>query len=411
MAITDRKGFVPASWSLLPAPPLFGGGPLEKDVGIALAFNSSLQVIPFDPSNGTGPLLAVASFSGAAHQWVTGFDSKGLPLTSQPSAADIAGLAGGAPGVSSLNGQTGALVGYSPPQGRLTLTSGVAVPSASVAGAATVYYTPAVGSIVPVYDGTHFVPTPFAELSQTTTDTTKSPAAVAASSLYDIFVWNDAGTIRATRGPAWTNDTTRSAGTALVLVGGIYLNNAVITNGPAAQRGTYVGTIRSNASSTIDFIFGTAAAGGGAAFFYVWNLYNQAYFQTEVNDTTASWTYASATVRAANNSTSNRISFVSGLAINGFNGNYQDTLSVPGVINAYGFFGVSLDTTAALQKYSRVINNTTTGALAAANSAVGVFPAQIGAHFLQAVEASDGTNTATFQGQGAGQSFNAGLWQ
>ena len=32
------------------------------------------------------------------------------------------------------------------------------------------------------------------ELSQALSDTTKSPAAAAANSLYDVFVWNDSGT-------------------------------------------------------------------------------------------------------------------------------------------------------------------------------------------------------------------------
>jgi hypothetical protein len=87
-----------------------------------------------------------------------------------------------------------------------------------------------------------------------------------ASKVNDWFVWNDAGTIRLSHGPDWTSDTARSAGTALVMVNGILLNNVGITNGPAASRGTYVGTTRSNASSQIDFIIGGTGAGGVAVF-------------------------------------------------------------------------------------------------------------------------------------------------
>ena len=37
---------------------------------------------------------------------------------------------------------------------------------------------------------------------------------------------------RSTHGPAWTNDTTRSAGTALVMINGIWLNNAIYHQRP-----------------------------------------------------------------------------------------------------------------------------------------------------------------------------------
>src|SRR5262245_21621926 len=65
------------------------------------------------------------------------------------------------------------------PSGRLTLTTAVPFLVSTVTAATTIYYTPAVGNIVPLYNGTSFVPTAFSEVSQATTDTTKSPAAVA----------------------------------------------------------------------------------------------------------------------------------------------------------------------------------------------------------------------------------------
>jgi hypothetical protein len=53
----------------------------------------------------------------------------------------------------------------------------------------------------------------FTEMSQATTDATKSPAAVANSSVYDIFLMERfSGTLRATRGPAWSSDTSRGTG-------------------------------------------------------------------------------------------------------------------------------------------------------------------------------------------------------
>lgn len=265
------------------------------------------------------------------------------------------------------------------PQGRLTLTTLTPVLTATVSGATTVFYTPYQGNLVPLYDGTNFTPTAFAEISQTTADATKSPAAVAASSCYDTFAWSDSGTVRATRGPAWTNTTTRSAGTALTLVNGIYLNNASITNGPAASRGTYLGTICSNGSSTIDYIFGASAAGGTAAVLNVWNAYNQVAVGTTVLDSTASWAYRTTTWRSANNSTTNRITFVQGLAQNTVECQYiaqTDEWALTG-----GSFGCGVDS----------VTNAPLGAVghlrvqgSAPSRYVGV--PGIGQHFVQAME-------------------------
>lgn len=227
-------------------------------------------------------------------------------------------------GVTSVNGQTGALAFVSPPQGRLTLTSATPVMGSSVTSATTVYYTPYAGQQVPIYDGSNFVPFSVAEVSQATTDATKSPTACANNSNYDVFVWNDAGTIRATRGPAWTNDTTRSAGTALALVNGIYLNNASITNGPAASRGTYVGTIRTNGTATVNYIFGGFAAGCTAADFGVWNAYNRVPVYAMIGDNTVTpWTYAVAnTWRQANGSATAKVSAVRGLNVDFISATY-----------------------------------------------------------------------------------------
>ena len=200
--------------------------------------------------------------------------------------------------------------------GRITLATGTPVMTSDQTAKTTVYFTPYNGNSIPIYDGTYMVPTSFSELSQATTDSTKSPAAVTTNSNYDIFVWNDSGTIRATRGPAWSSDTSRGTGagtTELQLVSGIYLNKVAITNGPAANRGTYVGTIRSNGSSQIDWKLGSASANGGEAFLGVWNNFNRVYVTWNVQDTTDSYTYQSTTIRAMNSSNTNRATFVRGL--------------------------------------------------------------------------------------------------
>lgn len=201
--------------------------------------------------------------------------------------------------------------------GRLTLSSGTPVMTGDVSNSTSIYYTPYIHDKVSLYDGANWTMTTFAELTNTTTDNTKNPAAVGANSNYDLFVWDDSGTIRLGRGPAWSSATARGTGagtTELERVNGIWMNKISITNGPSAQRGTYVGTVRSDGSSTIDWELGGSAAGGDPGFLYVWNMYNRVDVSAIVNDNTNSWTYAgNGTYQATNNSTSNRVSMVFGM--------------------------------------------------------------------------------------------------
>lgn len=282
--------------------------------------------------------------------------------------------------VSSLNGQTGAITSYFPPQGRVTLTTATPVMVATVSGATTVYYTPYVGNMVPIYDGTNMVPTVVAEVSQATTDTTKSPAAVAATKVYDLFVWNDAGTIRCTRGPAWTNSTTR--GYTFTMVNGILLNTTAVTNGPGASRGTWVGTIASNASSTIDYIFGASASGGTASVLNVWNTYNRVFTATTVTDSGAAYSYASATTRQARASAGNQISFVLGAQEDGVNFHYS-TNTDSGAAGA-AVTGVGFDSTTTFGVAPWVVQCATN--LSFGGTTSGVWNVGIGTHVLSANE-------------------------
>lgn len=290
-----------------------------------------------------------------------------------------------------------------PPQGRLTLTSGTAVMLTDVASGATVYYTPAVGRLVPIWNGTSFSMTNTGgEISQATTDATKSPAAVAASSNYDIFVWSDSGTIRATRGPAWTSLTARGTGAGtsqLQLLNGVYVNQNAITNGPGANLGTYVGTVTSNAGSTVDMKFGTSASGGGMATFGVWNAYNQVMTRAKVTDSTASWTYNSATVRAANASATARVQFVCGLAMHAISAKYTIIGQTAAVAGSGFVWGTGLDSTTAFDERGLAFAPSS-AVLELQASAGGNYPPQLGFHYISANEQSADTNTQTFLSAG-----------
>jgi hypothetical protein len=266
---------------------------------------------------------------------------------------------------------------------------------------------------MPIYDGTNWQMVAWPEISQTTTDTTKSPAAVAASSVYDIFCWVDSGTNRCTRGPAWTNSTTR--GYTLTLQNGILLNTSSITNGPGALRGTYVGTIASNASSTIDWTLGTSAAGGGAAVFNVWNNYNRVMVQTTVVDSTASYTYSAATIRQADASAGNQVSMVIGQSEDAQLFTYNTGTLTAVTQGGYGSVGIGLDSTStyatgcvsmfmAQSAFAGYVQNLATCTL---------YPG-IGKHVISANEASDSArlhtyNSGTVQNDGQNNNFAAYL--
>ena len=282
------------------------------------------------------------------------------------------------------------------PQGRLTLQTATPVMTTTQSAKTTIYYTPYNGGTVPIYDGVNWTATSFSEISVATTDTTKNPAAIGASKVNDWFVWNDSGTLRLSHGPDWTSDTARSAGTALVMVNGILLNNASITNGPAASRGTYVGTTRSNASSQLDYIFGGSASGGTAAFLGVWNAYNRVLTTTTVTDSGAGYGYSSATIRQARASAGNQISFVLGLQEDGVQFSYAGKLVTAATVNSTGLWGVGFDSTSTFGvQYSQVQTPVATS-ISGSGVNSGIWNAGIGLHVLSANEGGDGSTSVSF---------------
>ncbi len=299
------------------------------------------------------------------------------------------------------------------PQVRVTLASGVQVMTSSQAAANTVFVTPYGGCIIPIWNGSNFVSTCFAEVSQLTTDATKSPAAVANTSIYDIFCWIDTGpTNRCTRGPPWTNDTTRSAGTALLLNQGIWTNNATITNGPAAGFGTYIGSIRSDGSALINFTYGGFAAACTGANFAVFNAYNRVPVSTMLGINSASWTYAVAnTWREINGSTSCVVLQLRGLNEDPIYIKYYAT-GVPGASTNMAA-GIGIDSTTAFSGTTGFIGS----GQATVQLVVGTYSGVpgLGYHTYAAIEFNTTTTASTWDGT-AGVAYlqtgiHAELWQ
>jgi hypothetical protein len=238
---------------------------------------------------------------------------------------------------------------------RLTLSSNTPVMSSTVSAATSIISTPYTSGLLLLWNGSNFVPTNCAEFSQTLADTTKSPAAAVANSTYDVFAWNDGGTCRLSRGPVWTNNTTRSAGTALSRANsGILSNSVAITNGPAAAFGTYMGTIKTDVGgATVSFIPATTSATCSPANNGIWNYYNRMPFNAELRTTRSTYAYSGAT-RVAANDTNCAINYVAGASEDGiFVSQSQQTVGAA-VGNVAGIsIGVN-STSSASSAWSRV---------------------------------------------------------
>jgi hypothetical protein len=287
------------------------------------------------------------------------------------------------------------------PQGRLTLQSQTPVMTTTQAAKTNLFYSPYNGNQIPIYNGTSWSTLSFSELTAVTTDTTKSPAAIGVSKVNDWYVWNDAGTLRLSHGLDWPSDTSRVGIAAPLRVDGIWVNSGAITNGPAAQRGTYVGTTRSNATSTLDWTYGGLAVGGTAGFFGVWNAYNRVGVATLVGDTTATWTWNRNFFQAANASNNMRVSMVCGLDESSVEATYYSNQYGA---TASGYAGVGRDSTTVSAGTSVGGGATNSGApLVAVGVGSYVGLSGVGFHYFQALEKTQiDSSVVTFYGTSTG---------
>lgn len=369
--------------------PVVSGTTASSSVQNATLSDISTEITDSLSRSGKGAMTAPLELAnGSAAAPAISFDSD--PDTGiYRKAADTIGIAVGGVEVGAIG--TGGLASVVP-GGRLTLTSATPVTTTDVTSATTVYYTPHVHNGVQLYDGSGWTSHAIAsELSQTTADTTKSPAAVANNSNYDIFVWNDAGTLRATRGPAWTSDTGRGTGagtTELERVSGRYVNKVSVTNGPAAQRGLYVGTIRSDGSAQIN---------DSLAKRHVWNAHNRMVRPMRVLETTDSWTYSTATFRQANNSAANQLDMVIGLSEDAVGARVRAlALNPTNAVSAYA--GIGLDSTSA--QASGVLTAPSSMPITYGGAAIAEWRGLpgLGRHYLAWLEAVTASGTTTWYG-------------
>lgn len=305
------------------------------------------------------------------------------------------------------------------PGHRLTLTTAVPVLVSDVTAATTVYLSPWKHNRIPLWDGSSWSLVEFDEVSQTIADTTKSPAGGATNSCYDMFAWLDSTTPRCTRGPAWDSVTSRGTGagkTELEQIDGVWVNKQNITNGPLARAGRYMGTILTDGSTQLSMMFlPSAAAGGSANKLSVWNMYNRVDVTSVCRDSTDTWTYTTATIRAANaaagSGIANRITLVRGLNEEAVTAEYTAVASNSGA-GVTLIAGIGLDATNAIVAGSipgSIQSNSTSTAGVSFMARYAGHPG-LGSHFIQELEYSAATGTTTWYGDnGAPTLTQAGM--
>jgi len=206
--------------------------------------------------------------------------------------------------------------------GRLTLTSGSPVTTSDVTAATTIYFTPYKGNHIALYneDFEDWRLHNFTELSY-------SLAGIAADTNFDVFVYNNAGTL-SLEIVAWSGATTRA--TALAVQDGVY-----VKSGEPARR--YLGTFRT--TSTIGQCEDSEAKR------FCWNYHNQVPRRMSVTDTTTSWTYSTGAWRSANNSASNRIEIVAGVSEYPIKVSHYGRSKPSATAARGGYHGIGLDKT------------------------------------------------------------------
>lgn len=290
---------------------------------------------------------------------------------------------------------------FSAPTGvRLSYSPTASVMTTSFVGFTSIYCLPHLTSLIPIWDGSQWVVMDVGSsgISQALTDTTKSPAATVANGLYDLFAWFDGATPRLSRGAAWTNPSTRA--TTLVRQNGVWVNTGAITNGPAAGRGTWLGTFLASATNTADWKLGGSGSGGAPIEFSLWNAYNRVDVAGTNRDLTASWTYSSATWRVANASVSNSAKVVLGASDDCVDVTYMCSTASAATSPSRPYVGIGVDSTTVNSGVSTVGDSPVSGTVSQFGAAISrlVAPSAPGSHTYYALEQSFDSAAIFFYG-------------
>jgi hypothetical protein len=178
----------------------------------------------------------------------------------------------------------------------------------------SIYYEPYKGNQIPIGG----VPTTFTALTLALDSDSGHTGYQQSGKVFDLFVYNDSGTIRLGSGPAWTSDTARAD--AVTMTNGIWVNSGTITlrfgsasgntTSVSAGNATLVGTFRAVANGQVRIRWTGIDA---TADFYFASIYWPVAYAVNVHDTTDQWTYNNETVRQKRGSANNQVNVLNPL--------------------------------------------------------------------------------------------------
>lgn len=256
---------------------------------------------------------------------------------------------------------------------RLTLTTDVPVTTTDVTSSSTIFLTPYNGNQIALFTSGQWVLLTSAQVSLALSGLT-------ANRPYDVFAWNNAGTVTLET-LVWTNDTTRA--TALA-----YQDGVLVRSGDATRR--YLGTFYST---------GTTTTADSVTNRLLWNYYNRVIRNMVVSDATASWTYSTNTVRQANGSTANQVNLVVGVSEDAVRAGlaYRVRNSTATARNCASYIGIN-STTSTPVPYNicATVSTIDTGGTQVSST---ILP--IGRNYIAWLEAGAGIDTQTWTGGSA----------
>lgn len=280
--------------------------------------------------------------------------------------------------------------------GRLTLDAAgkLPVPTADQTAATAIWLVPYVGRSIALWNSTL---SSWVIRAIQDAGVSVSLGTLSASTCYDVFAYDNAGSVALELGTAWTTSSGASAARAVALV---VSDGVLVKSGDKTRR--YLGTFYTQTTSTTE---------DSAARRYLWNYYNRVSRRMIARDTTSSWTYAVAsTFRAADANTTDgqgRFSFVIGVSedpVEAVHGKLASSASAQNVVA-----GIALDATNTNHALPFSGFQVPTSALIAFG--VGTYKNYpgIGQHFLQAVEWVGTTTAVTFYGAQGGAPLDYGM--
>ncbi len=276
--------------------------------------------------------------------------------------------------------------------GRLTLESGVAVSTTDQLAKGTIYWTPYQGNRIALWNGNGWQIYAFAEISLALT--------ITSGKNYDVFLYDNSGTLTIELSAAWTDDTTRAD--AIALQDGIYCKSGALTR-------RWLGTLRaSGTNQTADSggNAGTTQVGGTR---FVWNAYNQVRRNLNVIDTTNSWSYTTNTWRQADGASGNKVEYVTGDGSLILDARVVHSVFVQnnGAI-ASTAVGVDSITAPSGFRQAAFLNAGSSNAYVAINATYAGCPG-LGYHYLSWLELGATGSSSTFVGDNGGDGQQTGL--